>query len=115
MSPSVPALSVDADLDVTVDGNRCRVWSEADCLVVNAPSLSAARSLLGGLDALPVPRQLLVGELGRVDLTVEIRVRHAPVARVGSDVTPSRVAELAGYDAEVSTRGVAVAAYRALL
>jgi len=108
-------LAVDVDLDVTIDGERCAVWSEGDRIVVDAPSLAVARSLLAGVDALPVPQQLLVDELGAASLTVEVRVRHAPVASVGADVDPSPLAELAGYDADVSLRGVAIAAWRGLL
>lgn len=115
MARTVAPLSVDIDLDVTVDGRRCAVWNEGDRIVVNAPTLSAARALLGGVDALPVPQQLLHEELGSASLTVEVRVRHAHVGAVGADVVPSSLAGLAGYDADVSLRGVAVAAWRALL
>jgi len=106
------ALSVEADLAVTVEGRRCAVWTENGLLVVNAPSLSTARDLLEGVEALPVSQARLAGELGDADLTVEVRVRHAPVARVGSGVDPSLLGELGGYEAELSPRGVAVAAWR---
>lgn len=115
MAAAVDPLSVDVDLAVTIDGQECAVWNEGDRIVVNAPSLSTARALLDGVDALPLEQHRLVGELVRADLAVEVRVRHAPVARLGADVTPSRVADLLGYDAAVLPRGLAVAAWRALL
>lgn len=115
MATGVDPLSVDVDLDVTVDGTRCAVWNEDDRVVLNAPTLSTARSLLTGLDALPVGHGRLVRRVAESGLVVEVRVRHAPIARIGSGVVPSRLAELAGYDADISPRGLAVAAWRALL
>jgi hypothetical protein len=114
MSASGKALSVDADLDLAVDGAECRVWSEDDRVFVEAPSLSAARSLLSGVDVLPVDQGRVAGELAEAGLTVEVRVRRSPVARLGAGVQPSFVAERAGYDADVSLWGVVVAAWRAL-
>lgn len=115
MTTAVEPLSVDVALDVTVDGSRCAVWNEGGLLVVNAPSLSAARSLAAGLVAVPLPAGQLTGGLSDADLTVELRVRHTPVAQLGASVTPSRLAAAAGYDADVSLRGLAVAAWRRLL
>lgn len=106
------SLSVEADLDLTVGGHRCAVWTADDLVVVNAPSLAAARELLAGVDALPIPQARIAGELTDVAVAVEVRVRHAPVARLGSGVDPSPLAERAGYDAAVSPRGVLVAAWR---
>ncbi len=105
-------LSVEANLDVTVDGRQCAVWTEDELVVVNAPSLSAARDLLAGVDALPVSQRQVAGELTDAALTVEIRVRHAPVARLGSGVDPSPLAELADSEAALSPRGILVAAWR---
>jgi len=115
MATAGPSLSVEVDLDVHVEGKRCAVWDEGDKVVINAPSLGVARSLLSGVETLPVPRQLLVDGLGATSLAVELRVRHAPVASLGVDVEPSRLAALAGYDADVSLRGLAVAGWRRLL
>jgi hypothetical protein len=111
-SESTDPLSVEADLDVTIEGKRCAVWTEADRLVVNAPSLSTVRDLLAGVEAVPVPQPRLVGGLADTELTVEVRVRHAPVARLGAGVEPSRLANLAGYEADLSPRGVLVAGWR---
>jgi hypothetical protein len=115
MQAAVESLSVDVDLDVTVDGAECTVWSEGDLVIVNAPTLSAARSLLSGVEALPVAQSRLTEQLSETDLTIEIRVRYAPVARVGSGVVPSRIAAAAGYEAALSLGGVGVAAWRWLL
>jgi len=115
MAATVDPLSVDVDLRVTVDGRECTVWDEGDVIVVNAPTLGTARALLDGAEALPLPVERLSGGLDRAGLVVEVRVRRAPVARVGAGVAPSRLAARMGYDADVSVRGVAVAAWRALL
>jgi hypothetical protein len=106
------SLSVAADLDITIDGRRCSVWTEDSIVVVNAPSLSAARTLLAGVDALPVTQRRVAGELTDAAVTVEVRVRHAPIARLGSDVEPPSLAQLAGYEADLSPWGVLVAARR---
>lgn len=115
MARAVDPLAVDASLDITIDDSQCAVWNEDDRVVVNAPTFAAARSLLAGVDTLPGGQDRLIQELTKAALTVEIRVRHVPIARVGPDVPTSRLADLAGYDADVSPRGVAVAAWRALL
>jgi hypothetical protein len=114
MSEPGEALSVDADLDLTVDGAECRVWSERSRVVVEAPSLSAARSLLSGVDALPVDQSRVADELADTDLVVEVRVRRATVARLGAGVESSVFATQLGYDADLSLWGLAVAAWRAL-
>ena len=115
MREIVDPLSVDVALDVTVDGTRCAVWNEDGRIVVNAPTLTVARSLLGGVEATPLDQSQLVEWLTQTTLTVELRVRHATVARLGADVTPSGLAKRAGYDAALSVRGLGVAAWRALL
>lgn len=115
MQTAVESLSVDVDLDVTVDGAECTVWSEDDLIILNAPTLSAARALLSGIEALPLAQSRLAEQLSEADLTVEVRVRYAPVARVGSGVVPSRIAAAAGYEADLSLGGLGVAAWRWLL
>lgn len=115
MAQAGRSLSIETDLDITIDGDRCAVWTEPDCLVVNAPTLSAARALLNGVESLPLSQARLAAGLSQTDLTVEIRVQYATVARVGAAVQPSRLASLAGYDGAVSVRGLAVAAWRQLL
>jgi hypothetical protein len=107
-------LAVEADLDVTVDGHACTVWTEDGTVVVEAPSLTAAWSLLSGVDALPVDPNRLAGGLASVSLAVRVQVRRATVARLGSGAEPSELARELGYDADISPRGVAVAAWRAL-
>ncbi len=111
------AVTVDVDvaLDVTVEGQTCAVWDEGETVVVNAPTFSAARALLSGAEMLPVEQSRLGTDLGRADLTVEVRIRHAPVARIGADVTPSSLASAAGFEGSLSVRGLAVAAWRRLL
>jgi hypothetical protein len=113
MTPAAERLSVDVDLDVTIEGRECAVWTEGDVVVINAPSLAAAQSLLRGVDTLPVP--VPTDELTAASLTVEVRVRHAPVARVGAGADPDWLGTLAGYEADVSLRGLAVAGWRVLL
>ena len=115
-------VGVEATLTVRRNGTTFDVWTEDDLLVVNAPSLSALRAL-DSLRGLPVPADVewtddsAGGQLTTLvtDFPVELRVRHAPVARVGGDVAPSPLARRAlGRDARIDWRGVAVAAVRAL-
>lgn len=111
-------LSIDADLDVTIAGRECRVWTEGDTLVVNAPSFAVARRLADGLDAvesIPGAEGRLLAELVKADLLVELRVRRATVARLGAGVTPGPLAGLVGVDGRVDLGGVAAAAWRRLL
>jgi hypothetical protein len=115
MAAAVDPISVDVSLAVTVDGYECSVWTEDDAVVVNVPSLSAVRALLDSADAVPLTTSRLGSDLARADLVVELRVRHAPVARFGTGVVPSRLADLAGYDVAVSLRGLATGVWRALL
>ena len=115
MAASGGSVTVDADLTLTVDGTECAVWSETDRLVVNAPTLSAARALLNGVRVLPAPVGKALAGIEPSGLTVEVRVRHAPVAQLGAGVRTSRLATLAGYEGRISLRGLAVAAYRRLL
>lgn len=115
MGTAAEPLAVDIDLEVSVEGTQCAVWTEDSRIVVNAPSLAAARSLLAGIETLPVSPDTLTGPLSETDLTLEVQVRYAPVARVGAGVVPSRGAEAMGYDADVSLYGLAVAAWRRLL
>jgi hypothetical protein len=115
MAASVAPVTVDADLALTIDGQECAVWSESDLLVVNVPTLTAARGLLSGVGTLPVPLRDLFSGLEATAMTVELRLQHAPVARFGADVDPSRLATIAGYDGALSLRGLAVGIYRQAL
>ncbi|MFB6194156.1 MAG: hypothetical protein ABEI75_03730 [Halobaculum sp.] len=110
-----PPLSVEADLTLTVAGRECRIWSEDDVVVVNAPSFAVARRLARGLDTIPGAQGRLIEQLVATDVTVEVRVRRATVARLGGGVQPSRVARAAGLDGRLDLRGVVTAAWRRLL
>ena len=115
MAASGASVTVEADLALTIDGDECAVWSEQDALVVNVPTVSAARHLLSGAQQLPASLDTLLPRLERAGLTVELRLQHAPVARFGADVDQSRLAALAGYDGQFSLRGFAVGVYRRFL
>lgn len=115
MGTSGPPVTVDVDLALTIEGDDCAVWSESDLLVVNVPTLTAARRLLSGVETLPLPLGDLLSGLETTAMTVELRLQHAPIARFGADVDPSRLAAMAGYDATFSLRGLAVGIYRRAL
>lgn len=130
------SLAVDADLTLTHDGEEIAVWTDDDGnLVVDAPSYRAARSLLKVVTGSPTPAAELFGVASSLedvesgvdpdldalldghDLTVEIRVRYATVARLGAATTPSgwrrRLGvRLLGVPAAVGLRGAVVAAAR---
>lgn len=106
-------LTVDASLTAEQDDDRFDVWTEDGVVVCNAPSLSALRSLDSIRETLPipVPPETALADLG---VTVELRVRHARVARIGAGVDQNSLGRLAGVEADVSVRGVAAAAVRTL-
>jgi hypothetical protein len=107
-------LHVDAELRLRHDGDTFAVWSEDDRLVVNAPSLSALRQARPLLEHVP-PGALTGDRLPDEPPPVELRVRHAPVARTGPDVSPTPgTRRLVGLAAAVDPRGVLAAAIRAL-
>lgn len=123
-------LQVDADLSIRVSpGGRAAdeiaadapdtvdVWSDGGVVTVDAPSFRAARSLLSGLEVLPLSPARIDDELDAAGLTVRVRVRRATVVTLGPDVRPRfrRLSRLIGApEAAVSPRGVLVGALRRL-
>jgi hypothetical protein len=88
-----PDLVVDADLTVEKDGTAFAVRGYDDLVTVDLPSFGAALDLwrdrpVEGTDAAAV--------LAAAGLTAEIRVRGAPVARLGADAVPSSLAKRLG-------------------
>jgi hypothetical protein len=88
-----PDLLVDADLTVERDGVAFTVRGYDDLVAVDFPSFGAALDLwrdrlVGGRDA--------AAALAAAGLTAEIRVRGAPVARLGADAVPSSLANRLG-------------------
>ena len=123
-------LRVDADLtvEVTPSGplgavageapDSVAVWSDGQTVTVDCPTFRAARSLLSGVDALPVGPDRVDDELDAAGITVRVRVRRATVATLGPGVTPRypRLAGLVGApEASVSLRGALLGALRRLL
>ena len=83
----------DADLTVERDGVAFTVRGYDDLVAVDLPSFGAALDLwrdgpVEGTDA--------VATLAAAGLTAEIRVRGAPVARLGADAVPSPLAKRLG-------------------
>jgi len=87
------SLSVDADLTVDLDGHTASVVGYDDLVAVDLPSVAAALALYR--DG-PVPVMDAAAVLSSVGLTAEIRVRGAPVARLGDAAVPSRLARYLG-------------------
>ena len=88
-----PDLLVDADLTVERDGVAFRVRGYDDLVAVDLPSFGAALALwrdrpVGGTDA--------AAALSAAGLTAEIRVRGAPVARLGADAVPGPLTKRLG-------------------
>ncbi len=88
-----PALAVDADLTVHLDGTPIEVTGYEDVVALDFPSLSALRSRWQGS---PVDAMDMAAVLSSVGLTAEIRVRGVPLARVGDAAVPGRLAGLLG-------------------
>lgn len=115
--PAGTALSVDAELTLDVDDDRVDVWSENDggVVVVNAPSVSAARSMLEGAEALPFDTDWTGIGLEAMGITVEFRVRHATVARAGALARPRLASYIANLpEIEIVPAGVVLGVARAL-
>lgn len=103
-----PPLSVDADLTLTVEGHEYDVRDRDDGLVVDAPTLSAAITLLRSLpDVDGVGRLLSTTGLG-----VEVRVRDTVVATTGPDVDGGVLTQTAGSPTVLHPGGVARATAR---
>jgi hypothetical protein len=86
-------LSVEADLDVELDGHRASVVGYDDLVALDLPSVPAAISLYRRR---PVPVMDAAALLSAVGLTAEVRVRGVPVARIGADAEPSGLARRLG-------------------
>ncbi|EMA07645.1 hypothetical protein SAMN05443574_106162 [Haloarcula vallismortis] len=89
-----PDLLVDADLTVERDGVAFTVRGYDDLVAVDLPSLGAAFSLWRDR---PVQGRSVAAALAAAGLTAEIRVRGAPVARLGADAVPSPLAKRLGF------------------
>lgn len=82
-------LDVDADLTVETDDWTGTVRGHGDLVVVDVPSLSAARSLARTAAPMADP----VADAG---VTVDLRVRGVSVATVGPDVDPGLLSRVLG-------------------
>jgi len=88
-----PDLLVDADLTVAKDGTAFAVRGYDDLVAVDLPSFGAALALwqdrpVNGMDA--------AAGLAAAGLTAELRIRGAPVARLGADAVPGSLAKRLG-------------------
>ncbi|MFT4923594.1 MAG: hypothetical protein ACI8XM_002822 [Haloarculaceae archaeon] len=106
-APRAP-LSVETDLELSIDGIRPDVGSTGDRLFVDFPSLSAAETAMRGLP------QGSVGELTELlaatDLTVEVRSRGRTVTAIGADATPGPLSQRLGFaPAQVRVAGIVAA------
>ncbi len=86
-----PALDVEANLSVTVDGVDLAVTTDGDRLRVQVPSVFACVSVLS---ATPEEGLALPAALSAAGLTAEVRVGEAVVAVAGADVVPGRFVRL---------------------
>lgn|GEM_PF-298404 len=89
-------LTVDADLDVEVDGHPIRVTSSEDRVFLelgSVPALVRTFRRPPAVDLRPID-----ATLRRADLAVELRVRHRTVAALGADTRPSSLLRRAGVE-----------------
>ena len=105
-----PALDIDANLSVTVDGTRLAVSTQDSGLRVQVPSVATcvrlARSQHGRLPA-------VAGLLAEAGETAEVRVGDAVVAVAGANATPGPLARrLSLGPVELRPRGVLAGAVR---
>ena len=105
-SPRAP-LSVETDLELTVDGVRADVRSTGERLFVEFPSLLAAVRVARSL---PMDRTDSAAVLTDVDVTIEIRSRGRTVAAVGPDAPAGPLSRSLDVDpAQVRLAGVLAA------
>lgn len=110
-----PPVDLEVTLRVTREGTDFEVWTEDDLLVVNAPSLTSLRALESLRDVPVGPAGDAAALADAAGLPVELRVRHAAVARVNGDGPPSALGRaVTGLDARLLPGGVLTAAVRAL-
>ncbi|MDS0281236.1 hypothetical protein [Haloarcula onubensis] len=88
-----PSLSVEADLDVDLDGHRASVVGYDDLVALDLPSVPAAVSLYRNRPVDPMDAAALLSSIG---LTAELRVRGVPVARIGDEAVPGALARRLG-------------------
>lgn len=88
-----PELSVEADLELYLDGHRASVVGYDDLVALDLPSVPAAISLWHNR---PVAVMDAAALLSSVGLTAEVRVRGVPLARIGADAVPSGLARRLG-------------------
>lgn len=105
-----PALAVEANLSLTVDGTKLAVSAPTDRLRVQIPSLTAAASLFGSeRERAPA----LSRAMAAAGVTAEIRIGDAVVAVLGEEALPDPVtASLFGEGVEFRPGGVLAAALR---
>jgi len=106
-------LEVEADLDLDLESGTAHVRGYGDLVVVELPSLTAARELATGASTLPVAG--LPDGLATGGVTVDVRVRGRSVLRAGPGVDAGPLSRLAGVaPAAASLGGIAAAAIRAV-
>lgn len=104
-APSLPPLTIEADLDLEVDGERVRVGSDGQRLTVDLPSLRAARGLVGPLGQNEGAVAFVHAALAEGGVTAEVRMGGETLARLGAGTRPSRVARYLGLEgAELHAR-----------
>ncbi|XVH31047.1 hypothetical protein ACNS7O_11720 [Haloferacaceae archaeon DSL9] len=100
---SAPALLVDGEVAVEIDGAPCRIVGTGPRVIVETPTFGAARSVLAVVDALPVDRR----DTAVPVQTLEIRVRDVPIASSGTAHHPGPLSRAIGAaPARLSLGGV---------
>ena len=106
---------LDAELRLTHEGEELSVWTEDEQLIVDAPSFSAAQAAGSLLDSPGVETDMITTGLGVVDLTIEVRIRAATVARIDPDARGGVFGRLLfGEGASLAPTGAISALFRGL-
>lgn len=105
-----PALAVDANLTVTVEGTELAVSSPDDRIRVQVPSVTAAASLFSSeRNRLPA----LARTMTATGVTAEVRIGDAVVAVLGAEAVPGTVSKrIWGEGVEVRPQSFLAAAVR---
>jgi hypothetical protein len=104
-------LTVETDLELTIDGARVDVRSTGERLFVDFPSLPALARAARGLPQTRVTEAAAV--LVTTDLTVEFRARGRTVAAMGADAPAGPLSQWLGLaPVQIRAGGVAAAISR---
>lgn len=110
-----PALVVEADLDLTVEGNPVGIAGSGTHLTVTTPTIEGAITVLRSLGPLSESVEPFGSRFVAAKLSADVEVAGVVIARIGPYVVPNTLSRLLGIDpARLYPRALVRAGYREL-